>query len=415
MRGPAAAPATDSGFRSEVAQRFGINRQSDEHPLRMTLDRRLALQLVTPVVVTEDGHMGYRGRIDRGKRGADTQAAMTRSWCLVVAVGAGLVLMAGGSALGGRSVVKVRTLAVVTGPSPYAFAATTSGAAWIDAVFGCKERIRRLHVLAFGSRPRTLRPRLCSEYAEYGPISFDHGRAVWVQATGGNTSYQGRVLIAGPGDRAATTLKRFQLERGRDIPEGTVTLSGDAVGTVIALDGPVLRIVGRRARLQFGGAGSVAVDVAGNRLGVVRPERQADVSVTTPPSVEVHARKGGLLSKFEIPDRASIAVSAKTVAVWGSDGVINANEPRGRWIASKRVVLPVDDSRDAIGIVGRRIVYPRGRTIHAWDPRTGADKVLATASRQIMNVVVTGHRVIWTERLDSRRFAIKALEVPTSP
>jgi hypothetical protein len=258
---------------------------------------------------------------------------MTRSWCLAVAVSAGLVLMAGGSALGGRSVVNVRTLAVVTGPSPDAFAATTSGAAWIDAVFGCKERIRRLHVLAFGSRPRTLRPRLCSEFAQYGPISFDHGRAVWVQATGGNTSYEGRVLIAGPGDRAASTLQTFQFDRGRDIPEPTVTLSGDAVGTVIALDGPVLRIVGRRARLQFGGAGAVAVDVAGDRIGVVRPERQPDVSVTTPPSVEVHARKGDrLLSGFPIatPIDCRLRGDRRALGIRQLDRCLRTSGPKDR-------------------------------------------------------------------------------------
>jgi hypothetical protein len=342
-----------------------------------------------------------------------------------VVAGVGVLTMLGGSGFAGSSapssmVMAPRTLAVVTGASPEVFGATASGAAWIDGVLSCKERIRRVHVLSFGrSRPNTLRLRLCSKYGygQYEQISFDHGRAVWIESTSGNTFYEGRVFIAGPGDRAATTLERFGFDRGRSV-EPSVLVAGDAAGSVIGNAGPVLRVVGRRARLLFGGAHLSAVDVSGNHIGVVRPEVPADVESRVAPQVEVHVRRtGALLSTFEPSRAGSIAVSAETVAIWPIDeSRVDSYDLRGRKLASRRLVgfdFP-GSAADAIGIVGRRIVYPRGRGIHAWDPRTGADKLLGVTRRQMLHFVVTGHRAIWTERVDSRRFAIRAMDIPIS-
>jgi hypothetical protein len=232
------------------------------------------------------------------------------------------------------------------------------------------------------------------------------------------------VLIAGPGDRAATTLKTFHFDRGRDLPEPSVLVAGDAGGSVISLDGAVARVVGRRlSRVIFGGLSWEAIDLSGNHIGVISPERPADGSVPERPSkVDVRARKTGSTEyTFEVSDLViSIAVSADTVALsrcdcnLGERLWVDAYERRGLRIGSKRIGARAPaGGPDAIGIVGRRIIYTRAGAIHAWDPRTRGDKILATAGRPIMNFVVTGHRAIWTERLDSRRFAIKMLEVPT--
>jgi hypothetical protein len=244
---------------------------------------------------------------------------------------------------------------------------------------------------------------------------------VWVSWTAGNTEYGGHVSIAAPGDRAATTLKRFHFDRDPDLPEPWVSLAGDRAGAVIALAGPVFRVVERRTRLLFGGSFSSSVDVSGDRVGVVRPEIREDGERSrVPPIAEVHERHtGALLADFALPRESYIAVSAQTIAIWRIDDrgrfVLDCYDATGRKFASKNLgPKPAFPGYDVIGIVGSRIVYSRAsRRVYAWDPRTGVETLLAVSKRRMDNLVVTEHAAVWTEAVDARHFAILKLDIPS--